>query len=99
MIMKYQPTPFDKVFFGGFVVICVAMLVHLLLRYSGHPGHQMIAFGLWLVVAFMLVALVHGNIVRGIHRLEVKVPAKLALLSFTVAITSILAGMYKSGFF
>ncbi len=97
VIVRYQPSSFDKIFFSGFVAICMAMLVGLLIRYSGNVGHQMIAFGLWLVVAFMLIVLVHGHIIRGVHRVKVQVPGRLAVLSFGIAGISVLGGLWKSG--
>ncbi len=81
--MNNRYSAFDVVMMTGFVLIIAAMAVTIFIK-NTEPFEILVSLGLWIIVSFFILVLVHGTI-RGVSRNKIKIPKGLAVLTFAVS--------------
>lgn len=81
--MNNRYSAFDVVMMTGFVLIIAAMAVTIFIK-NTEPFEILVSLGLWIIVSFFILVLVHGTI-RGVPRNKIKIPKGLAVLTFAVS--------------
>jgi len=81
--MNNRYSVFDIAMMTGFVLLIAAMAATIFIK-NTEPSELFMSLGMWVVVSFFILVLVHGTI-RGVPRENIRIPKGLAVLAFGVS--------------
>lgn len=98
MSMKNQLTAFSIIVLVGFTAILLAVYAALVLKRWGSIVDILAVSGIWLIMSFLILVGAHGACL-GIHKTNVQIPKRIAIIVFTVAsLLFVAAAILNSGF-